>query len=67
MVRSVSDKMSDLDVLGTVGEHDRKRKHRDAGPEWNGSQPAAKDDATQRVSEMRAMCGGNSGARCKFL
>ena len=31
--------------------------------ERSGSRPAAKDDATQRVSEMEAMCGDISEAR----
>ena len=62
----MKDEQVDLDVLGTVGEHVRKRKHRDVGPdERSRSQPAAKDDATQRLSEMRDMFGGKSEARCK--
>ena len=55
----------DLDVIETVGEHDRKRKHRDAGPERSWSQSATTDDEMQRLSEMRDMFGGNSEARYK--
>ena len=49
----LQDAKEDLDVIETVGEHDRKRKHRDAGPERSWSRSATADYEMQRLSEMR--------------